>query len=117
MRLRRIAIHQRVREADLHGQRDELLLRTVVDVPFELARPLVLRAHDALSRGAELLDQSDVAEHETRLRGEIPNEAFLRRVHRIVRRHGHGKRSEQLSAIAHLDGRVRRERGEHVARQ
>jgi hypothetical protein len=44
----------------LHGERDELLLRPVVDVALELLRALVLGGDDPPAGGAELLDEADV---------------------------------------------------------
>ena len=102
----RIRRHESLREAELHGQRDQLLLRTVVDVAFELLRPGVLRRHDPPSRFPEVLDQSDVPEHQPRLRRHVASELLLGRVHRIVRRDGHGERAEELALVTHLEGGV-----------
>ena len=49
VRLRRVAVDQRVGQPQLHAERDELLLRAVVDVALELASFLVLRGHQALT--------------------------------------------------------------------
>ena len=81
---------RRLREPQLHRERDELLLRAVVDVPLELLRALVLRGHDPLARSPELLDEPHVAEHEPGLRRDIEHQPLLLGVHRVVRRHLEG---------------------------
>ena len=80
-----IAFDQVLDEPLLDLERDELLLGSVVDVPFEPSTFLVLRGHESLARSTELLDQPDVSEHETRLRREVADETLLRRVHRVTR--------------------------------
>ena len=74
------------RQTELHGERDQLLLRPVVDVALQLAGARVLRRHDPPPRLAQVLHQRDVAEDEPGLRGKVAGEALLRRVHRVVRR-------------------------------
>ena len=51
-RLRRIPINHRVGQPELHTERDELLLRPVVDVALELAPLSILGGDEALSRRA-----------------------------------------------------------------
>ena len=85
---------------ELHRERHELLLRPVVQVPFELAALLVLGGYQALARRSEVLDQLHVAEYEPRLGCEVPDQALLRRVHRVARRHRDRESAEQLIAVA-----------------
>ena len=66
--LRRVAPGELASEPRLHRQRDELLLRAVVDVALQAAAPLVLRGDQALLRGLQLVEphlqllvQTDVA--------------------------------------------------------
>ena len=47
--LRRIALSDLLGEAELHRERDQLLLRSVVDVSFDLAAFLVLSGHQSLA--------------------------------------------------------------------
>ena len=49
------ALGQRLRETQVHRQRDEVLLGAVVDVALERTAPLVLDVDEPLSRGTELL--------------------------------------------------------------
>ena len=46
-------------EPKLHGQRDQLLLGPVVQVPFELPPFLVLRGDEPLSRSFQLFDRAE----------------------------------------------------------
>ena len=59
-----VALDQRVGEPKLHSECDQLLLRSVVDVAFELAPLLILGCNQSLARSAEILDQSGVSKHE-----------------------------------------------------
>jgi hypothetical protein len=94
---------ERLRDPLLHGERDELLLRAVVDVPLERAGALVLGADDPPAGLAEILDEPDVPEHQSGLRRHVADELLLRRIHRIVGRDGHGQRAEQLALVPHLE--------------
>jgi hypothetical protein len=88
----RIALDQLARQPRLDRERHQLLLRSVVDVALQPPSLLILGGDEALLRclevlqaGAELLGQPDVPQHETRLRGEVTNEALLGRIERVVR--------------------------------
>ena len=105
-RLRRVAFDQAVGELELHGERDELLLRAVVDVALEPAPLLVLRGDQSLLRGLQvvqpglqLLGQPNVAQHESGLRREIGDQLLVRRRDGIARRLAHGERAEQLARL------------------
>ena len=74
-------------------ERDELLLRAVVQVALELAALLVLGVDESLARGAELLDvvhellgERHVPHHQPGLRGEVADELLLRRRDRVAGR-------------------------------
>ena len=69
-------------------------------------RSLVLRADDPAARFPKVLDQADVPEHQARLCGHIARELLLRRVHRVVGRHGNGERTEQLALVPHFECNV-----------
>ena len=49
-----IVLGELLGQAQLDGQGDEMLLRTVVDVPLQSAPLGILRGHDPLSGGTEL---------------------------------------------------------------
>ena len=74
-----VPVDQRACELELHGQRDELLLRAVVEVALDLAALLVLRGHEALARAPQVLDQCGVPQHEAGLRGEVGDQPLLGR--------------------------------------
>ena len=52
---RRVGVEQLAGEPELHRERDEVLLRAVVQVALDLAARLVGRGDDARTRGAQLL--------------------------------------------------------------
>ncbi len=89
-------------ELDLEGH--QLLLRSVVDVAFQLAPFLVLSGDESAPGVPELLDQPDVAEHETRLGRQVADELLLRWVHGVVGRHRDRERPEHLPLMRHVDG-------------
>ena len=64
-------------EPNLHGEGNELLLSTVVDVSLEGFGPLVLGRDDPLPRGPKVFDQSHVAKDETGLGREIAEQLLL----------------------------------------
>ena len=70
--------HQRFGQAELHSQGHQLLLGPVVDVPLDPPPLGVLSGDEALSGGAEILDQPDVAKHEAGPRGQVPGQMVLR---------------------------------------
>ena len=107
--LRRIPIDHRVGEPELHTERDELLLRPVVDVALELAPLSVLGGDEALSRRAQLFDQPNVAEDRAGLRRKIVHEPPPRRIERVVRRHRDGEGAEQLAVMSHICGEAARQ--------
>ena len=90
----------------LHRQRDELLLRPVVDVALQPSPLLVLRRDQPLARRAEVLDQPEVLQDQPGLRGEVGEQLVLLGQDRIVRRLRDGERAEQLAPVA--DRRRRR---------
>ena len=70
--LRGFPLGQRAREPSLHGERDELLLRAVVDVALQPAALLVLRRDQPLLRGLEVV-QADFSSSVSRtLRSTSP---------------------------------------------
>ena len=73
-------------DSSLDGQRDELLLCTVVDVAFDTAALAVLGGNEALPRGPQLfevgpklLGEPDVAKHQPRLSGQVVHGKMLLR--------------------------------------
>ena len=101
-------------EPQFDRERDELLLRAVVNVALELAALLVLRGHEALLRALQILEprtkvlgQADVPQDEAGLRGEVGDELRLRLVHRVVGRHRDGERPEELAPVLDREGGVR----------
>ena len=82
-----VPLHQPVGQLQLHRQGDQLLLRAVVDVPFDPAPLLVLRRDEALLRRLEVreaclqvLGQPHVPQHQSDLGGEVGDELFLVRI-------------------------------------
>ncbi len=114
--LSRVAIDQRVGQPELDAERDQLLLGAIVDVPLELAALGVLGRDQSLARCPQLLDQTNVAQHRTGLRGEVAHEPLPRRVQRIVRRHLDGEGPQQRSLMTHLGGEVAGQRRRCVVR-
>jgi hypothetical protein len=70
-----------------------------VDVALQRLRPLVLRRHDAPSRGSQVLHQPHVAQRQSCLRRDAVREPLLRGVHRIVGRHRQRDRAQQLALV------------------
>ena len=117
-RLRRVAFRRALGEPELHRERDELLLGTVVDVALELARSSSCAATIAGARRlAKLLDQPDVAEDESRLRGEVADsrsfDGFIGSFAGIVDR----ERSEELALVTDLERASAGRSGERRRRQ
>ena len=90
LRLLGIAIDEPFGQAELHRERDELLLRAVVEVAFQLPSLLVLGVDQPLARCAELLDvvhqllgERHVAHHQTRLSGQVADQLLLGRRDRV----------------------------------
>ncbi len=80
-----------------------------MDVALELAALGVLGRYQALLGGLQLGEarlqrggEALVPKHETGLCGEVPHQGLLGWVHRIVRRHRHRQRPEELSLVSHL---------------
>ncbi len=106
LRLRRVALDDLFGEPELHRQRDELLLRAVVDVAFELPALVVLGGDEPLPGRAELLDQPHAPKDQPRLRRQIVDQPLLRAVHRVRGGHRDGERAQQLVVVADLHGVV-----------
>ncbi len=94
-----VAVDEALREALLDGERDELLLGSVVQVAFERLRALVLCRDDAPARLAELLDQPNVAEHEGRLRRDVAEQPLAVGRERLGGRRHDRDRAEQLRSV------------------
>ena len=90
----------------LHGQRHQLLLRPVVDVAFQPAALLVLGRDQPLSRRTEILDQPEVLQDQSGLRGEVAQQPVLFGQDLLVRRLRDGERPEQIPPVADGDGGV-----------
>jgi hypothetical protein len=101
-------------QPQLDRQGDQLLLRAVVDVAFELATFFVLRGDQPATGVPEILDEAGVTEHQPGLGREVVDELLLRRVHGIVGRDGSGEGAEQLPLMTDLDRRVVLERGQRL---
>ena len=106
-----IAVHERLRQALLHRQRHELLLRAVVDVPLQRLRAHILRGDDAATRLAKVLDQPDVAQHEPGLCGDVGHQPFTIGSERFGRRRHDADRAQQFAAVT--DGERPLPVGEH----
>ena len=113
-----VATDQGARQPKLHGERHELLLSPVVEVPLELLCAFVLGRHDPSAGFPQLLDQANVSKHEPGLRCEVAHQRFLRRVHRLGCRHHDREGAQQLALVSHLGGVLaRREHRDLAVRQ
>ena len=100
VRLHEVLRRGRAGELQPDGQGDELLLRAVVQVPLEASSFLVLCRDQPLARGAEILDQLGVREHEPGLRGQVGHELFLHGGQGLVGRLRDGEQTEELPLMA-----------------
>ena len=106
---------QGVREPQVHGQGDEVLLRPVVDVALEQAAGLVLRVDDPLTGSPELVGpcrqlgqplaelhaQGRAAQDETCLTREPGEQPLLHRGQRDAVARLDDEQPEQLPAVTH----------------
>ena len=90
---------QRVRQLELHRQRDQLLLCAVVDVALDPSALLVLGGDEPLARRAELLDQPHACEGPDR--AWAARSATSRSFEPFIgsRRHRDGERTQQLDRV------------------
>ena len=103
-------IGDRVQQAQLDPQRDELLLGAVVQVPLD-PLPLGVLGLDqpspgrpqVVDRGAQLGGQPRVAQHQPGLRSELGQQLVLGRGDGLVPGLEHGQRSQQLAGVPHRD--------------
>ena len=98
-----IALDHRPRQLELNGERDELLLRAIVQVPFDLPALVVLRRNEATSRRPELLDQEHVPKHEAGLRGEVVHQVLAGAAQWLGGRHRDRERTQALTSMLHVD--------------
>ena len=77
---------QAVGEPRLHPDRDEPLLRAVVQIPFEFA-PLGILRRARRCREARSSSTSGRRQYQTRLRGDVRDQPVLLRSERLRRRH------------------------------
>src|SRR5439155_3708420 len=94
-----IATDEAAGQVQLHRERHQLLLSSVVDVALDAATLLVLRGDQALPGRLELLDQPDVSEDQPGLRGEVLDELLLRWSKGIARRHVQRNGTEQVALV------------------
>ena len=87
----------------------------VVDVALETAPLLVLSSDQPLARGAQVLDEPNVPEHEARLRRQVLHQTRLGGGDRIAGRERHGDRPEQLALVPDREAVLALERRELVA--
>ncbi len=98
LRLGRISLNQLLRETLPDLERDQLLLRAVVDVALELATLSILGSDQAFLGRLQLVEslaqigsEAFVAQDQTCLRGEAFHELPPRRVDRVIGRHRDGQ--------------------------
>ena len=107
-------------QPELDAQGHELLLRSVVEVPLDLASLLILRLHEPPSRstkvlqtGLEIGGEPNVPQDESRLRCEVLEERLLRQSERLAGWFLDRKRAEELGPVSNRDDPLRRrERGQ-----
>ena len=99
-----------VEQAELHAQRDELLLGAVVQVPLDPLPLVVLGLHQPAARRPQVVDgglqlggQPDVAQHEPGLGGQVGEQPVLRGGYRLVLGLGQRDGAEQLVLVIHAD--------------
>ena len=116
----RRTVRQRLGEPQVHGERDEVLLGTVVDVTLQTPALRVLGVHHPLTRGAQLpgtrgqLDQPALqlgaepgaAQHQPGLARQPGEQPLLDRGQRHVLPLLDHEHAEQLPALAHLAASV-----------
>jgi hypothetical protein len=103
-----------LQQPELDGERDELLLRPVVQDPLDLPLIGVLRFHQPTAGRPQLVDQRSVAKDEARLRRQVLQQLVLGAGQRLISRFLQGQRAEQLTAVLNgyrarclLEGRKR----------
>ena len=108
-RLHRVEPEEHLSQPQLHLQCNQVLLRTVMEVAFQAPAFQILRLHQTLPRGAQLLKsreqvgaETDVLEHQPRLMGEIVHQLLLDRCQCLASALGDAQRTEQLTLMAHL---------------
>ena len=84
-------MQEKLRKSDLHLQRDEVLLRSVVQIAFEASPLHVLGADQALAGSAQVVKsleqlggEADILEDEPRLEGQVVEELLLDRRDRFA---------------------------------
>ncbi|MFN8233033.1 MAG: hypothetical protein U0V56_06065 [Actinomycetota bacterium] len=102
----RIALDQSVGELQLDRERDQLLLRAVVDVALQASSLVVLGLHDALLRGLQLrqprlqvLGETHVPQHQAGLGREVDDQLLVGRRDRIAGGLRDRERAEELAAL------------------
>ena len=75
-----------LQQPDLDRERDELLLRPVVQVPLDLPPLGVLRSTSQAAGGAQLVDQRGIAQYQPRLRRQVPQQLVLGAGQRLIPR-------------------------------
>lgn len=99
------------RQTDLHG--DQLLLGTIVEVALEATPLVVLGTDQALSGGPQLLHvvqqlggETDVAQHQAGLGGNVRDELVLCGRDGLASRLGHGEGAQQLAVVGDGGGPI-----------
>ena len=83
-----------LQQPELDRERDELLLRPVVQVPFDLPPLGVLGFHQPAAGRPQLVDQCGVAQDKPRLRRQVPQQLVLGAGQRLILWFLQGQRAE-----------------------
>ena len=95
-------VHHLAGQAEADPQRDELLLRAVVKVALQATAGLVGGGDQPLPRGAQVLDQPGVAQHQAGLPGHGLDQPLTGRGQRFPQRRCDPQRAEPLALMFHL---------------
>jgi hypothetical protein len=96
----------RASQAQVHGEGDQPLLRSVVQIALESPSLLVVRCDQSLARHLQFLDERGVADDEPGLRRKTLEQTLGRGGHRLLGRHLHGDRTQQRPLVAHREHRM-----------
>ena len=86
-----------------------MLLRAIMEIPFQAPAFQILRLHQPLPRGAQLVEprpqvgaQPHVLEHQSRLVREIVDQLLLDRCQRLAATLAHAQRAEEFALVTYL---------------
>ena len=88
-------------QVEPHGEGHQPLLGAVVDIALQLAALRILRCDESLPRRAEVLDETDVAQNQAGLGGDVVHELPLGLVERVPHASPAEDPAERLAVVRH----------------